>query len=53
MRHRQAAAAEAGGDQDMAFSILARLSLDAVLAGEPVSLRSAGRKLGELAAALS
>ena len=35
MRHRQAAAAEAGGDQSMAFSILARLSLDAVLAGEP------------------
>jgi hypothetical protein len=51
MRHRQAAAAEAGGDQGMAFSILARLSLDAVLAGEPVPLRSAGRKLGELAAA--
>ena len=52
MRHRQAAAAEAGGDQGMAFSILARLSLDAVLAGEPVPLRSAGGKLGELAAAL-
>jgi hypothetical protein len=52
MRHRQAAAAEAGGDQGMAFSILTRLSLDAVLAGEPLPLLSAGPKLGELAAAL-
>jgi hypothetical protein len=52
MHHRQAAAAEVGGDLSMAFSILARLSLDAVLAGESAPLRSAGCKLGELGAAL-
>ncbi|PZS37446.1 MAG: hypothetical protein DLM62_19175 [Pseudonocardiales bacterium] len=48
MRRRQAKAAQAGGDQDTAFSILVDLALDRVLAGEdfvPGSLRNELRRM--------
>lgn len=50
MRGREAAAAEAGGDPSAAFTILFRLSLDTVLAGE--RLGSPRQKVAELAAGL-